>query len=233
MSNNSDDLNSYLFALRVSLQDTYNNESDIIRELKKDLLLSGTNSNEIDNSLQQFYQYYGIDIPLDTIQQVPIEDNIEFDVEYSDGSSDDDLSDNELQIQPPNIHSHFSIIQGLNHFINSLEENNDIIQVPVNQLFGLVFNGNQHIESNLMNNLEDIRITVDEKEINNLESKVLEDNLDTDCSICMANMVKDETIIKLKCSHVFHKECIETYLKQYNHKCPICRKKVGKKKYNF
>jgi hypothetical protein len=40
-------------------------------------------------------------------------------------------------------------------------------------------------------------------------------------------------VTELKCKHMFHTECIETYLKQYNHKCPVCRSEVGNVIYNF
>jgi len=43
------------------------------------------------------------------------------------------------------------------------------------------------------------------------------------CSICLGDYDKDELVIQLPiCSHLFHKECLRTWLK--NHKeCPNCR----------
>jgi hypothetical protein len=66
---------SYLFAVRVALQDTYESESYIIRELKNYLLDIGKDHNEINQILYGFYQYYGIDIQLNTIEQVSIINN--------------------------------------------------------------------------------------------------------------------------------------------------------------
>ena len=76
-------------------------------------------------------------------------------------------------------------------------------------------------------------VTVDNKEIDNLKTFKLDKNLDTNCSICMSEMNKDEVVIELKCAHIYHSDCIKTYLEQYNYKCPVCRAEVGKVKYNI
>jgi DNA-directed RNA polymerase subunit RPC12/RpoP len=80
--------------------------------------------------------------------------------------------------------------------------------------------------------MEDVVVSTDEKDIEKLKSFKLDNNLDYDCSICMGHMEKDEIVTELKCCHTFHTECINTYLKNYNYKCPICRAEVGKTKYN-
>ncbi|PWA59897.1 zinc finger, RING/FYVE/PHD-type [Artemisia annua] len=43
------------------------------------------------------------------------------------------------------------------------------------------------------------------------------------CSICLADY-KAEDVIRLlpKCSHLFHRECIDTWLKVHT-SCPVCR----------
>lgn len=93
-----------------------------------------------------------------------------------------------------------------------------------------IINGN--INENI-NNLEDVAVTVDEKELQKLDSYQLKSNLDSDCIICMDKLEKDNIVTKLECKHIFHKDCIEPYFKKYNHKCPICRAEVGKPKYNL
>ena len=42
------------------------------------------------------------------------------------------------------------------------------------------------------------------------------------CSICMENYAKNEEIATLPCIHMFHKNCIKTWLETRNI-CPICR----------
>ena len=83
------------------------------------------------------------------------------------------------------------------------------------------------------NNYEDVLVTLDDKEFENLVSKKLEDKMEYDCAVCLESMVKDEMVTELKCNHTYHTSCIEPYLKQYNYKCPVCRADVGKHKYNI
>ena len=43
-----------------------------------------------------------------------------------------------------------------------------------------------------------------------------------DCSICLNSIKGDETI--LKCKHMFHRECINKWILEFNHgDCPECR----------
>lgn len=52
-------------------------------------------------------------------------------------------------------------------------------------------------------------------------------NAQDKCTICQDNF-EEKTIIKiLPCKHIFHKECIHVWLKNYHHKCPICRQSCG------
>ena len=43
------------------------------------------------------------------------------------------------------------------------------------------------------------------------------------CTICTSEMKK--TAAKLRCSHIFHKKCIQKWL-SIHHVCPICREEV-------
>ena len=49
----------------------------------------------------------------------------------------------------------------------------------------------------------------------------------------MIEMNEDEEYLDIECKHIFHKECLETYLKNYNHICPVCRKDIGVSHPNF
>ena len=49
-----------------------------------------------------------------------------------------------------------------------------------------------------------------------------------ECSICLETFKEDENIIQLKCNHIFHNKCLETWLSHYNNKCPTCRMEIGK-----
>lgn len=75
MSQNNQEILSYLFALRVSLQDDYEDEIDIIKELKKYLLENNYNNMEINQTLYNFYNSYGINISMDIIQNIVLTPN--------------------------------------------------------------------------------------------------------------------------------------------------------------
>ncbi len=40
--------------------------------------------------------------------------------------------------------------------------------------------------------------------------------------ICMVDFVEDDEIVGTECSHIFHKQCCEEWLR-YARTCPICR----------
>lgn len=50
--------------------------------------------------------------------------------------------------------------------------------------------------------------------------------MQANCAVCLALFVDGNSIRKLMCQHVFHKECIEGWVKekiQEDPKCPICK----------
>ena len=40
--------------------------------------------------------------------------------------------------------------------------------------------------------------------------------------ICMCNLPYFDDVMELKCMHVFHEECVGTWLKQEKN-CPVCK----------
>ena len=48
----------------------------------------------------------------------------------------------------------------------------------------------------------------------------LQDNI---CSICLDDFKNEEIINKLKCNHIFHRDCLGTWLNDNNDSCPLCR----------
>ena len=68
MSHNTDF--DELFALRISFQDEFENENDIMYELKYELIKRGIEIEYIPNILKQFYEYIGINITIEQINDV-------------------------------------------------------------------------------------------------------------------------------------------------------------------
>jgi hypothetical protein len=82
-------------------------------------------------------------------------------------------------------------------------------------------------------NMDDVIVTLDDKDLSDIKSyKYIDNGAKNKCTICYENLEKDEIVSELKCEHIFHKECIDEYLKNYNYKCPVCRSECGKPKYN-
>jgi len=81
--------------------------------------------------------------------------------------------------------------------------------------------------------LDDVVSTLDDSENDKLKVYKLIEKKEEKCSICMSEINIDEQVCDLPCNHTFHNECIQPWLKHYNYKCPICRKEVGKPKYNI
>jgi len=327
-----------LFAFRVMLQDDFENESDIIRELRYELLQRGMPQNDIPNFLKNFYEKYGINISLNTINeslntenQMPLQNvndfmhllngflnqnlmppnpasgnqtnlennqaniennqaniennqaniennqtnvdednqtnvdednqtNVDEDNQTNvDEDNDEDLledddqdlvdDDNELPPLEPMNNLMSSVILTLN--ANGIQTSLPPIPIHSNhtpqQLENLInnfINQQDYIFSSPMlfnpiiaplNNLQDVAVTLNEEELKNLKKYKSNKTLEENCSICMLKMGEnpEEELCKLPCEHDFHVECIEPYLENYNYKCPICRKEVGKPKYDI
>lgn len=46
------------------------------------------------------------------------------------------------------------------------------------------------------------------------------------CSICLSDIVRSDTTEKLRCKHIYHKDCIGKWKEQHN-TCPVCRYVIG------
>ncbi|OIW14377.1 hypothetical protein TanjilG_15731 [Lupinus angustifolius] len=49
---------------------------------------------------------------------------------------------------------------------------------------------------------------------------------DAVCCICLAKYENNDELRELPCSHIFHKECVDKWLK-INALCPLCKSEVG------
>jgi len=103
---------------------------------------------------------------------------------------------------------------------NTLLNNTNII----NQILG------QMATTHNQNNQEDINITMDKNDIDNLKILKYSQEFTTNCSICLMDVEKDNEYYQIKCNHIFHKKCLEKWLEEYNYVCPICRTELGNSK---
>jgi len=50
----------------------------------------------------------------------------------------------------------------------------------------------------------------------------IKNNFNT-CHICLDEFTQEIKVRQLKCNHIFHIDCIDTWLLKENYKCPVCR----------
>ena len=332
-----------LFVIRLQFQDSFENENDIIRELKYVLLDKGILPQNIPGLLKEFYEKYGINVTIEKIKEAlnnqfnsgqNIENNIlqllnnyiqeqinntihveedfideennededndedededEDNVDSSGNQQNVDSSGNQQNVDSSgnqqsvdssnnqeNINSHsnqqnvdssgnpillanqlqqlfvtmssglngpsFQIVSGNNHGISiPFNIGNEYIApnqlLPVGSLDNLLNNLFQPMlpplvnfgyDIQMMQPMNDVRSTLDDEDSNNIKKIKVEKKLEEKCSVCMSFIDKDEEMSELPCTHYFHSECIEPWLKKYNYKCPVCRTEVGKPKYNI
>jgi len=130
-------------------------------------------------------------------------------------------------------------INNLPVFINDIQNivpQNMILTSELN-MFNTIINfinqSNQVNNINYTNNQEDnfdedVLVTLDEKELADLNKELVETKQKDRCTICLQDINPGEYMTTLKCSHYYHYECITEYLKEFDYKCPICREDVGK-----
>lgn len=129
-----------------------------------------------------------------------------------------------------NINTNITLETIENITIFPVLSHNNILNIINSFIFSVNINETEYIDDN--EDFEDVRVTMNENDINKLKTKKMDSNIKEDCSICLCEM-GENNIIELDCSHYFHDNCIKTYLKEYNYKCPICRIEVGQPKYNI
>ena len=244
-----------LYAHRFQYQDTTTDENIIIQKLKNLLYQeNSTLENKIDDYLFQFYIAFGYPISLDEIKAINISqtiqsnifDNISHTIDFINiipiipSNYEQQINNNEETIEDENededlessVSSHDSMpelipVTEMNYlpYVSFLPELNNIqsLNTTIEIFLNLVNTNTNPIP------MSDVVVTTNDESIQSLETKTISDITDIGkCSICMAGFEIGDTVLDIECKHNFHKECLEEYLKKYNHICPICRHDIGK-----
>ena len=219
------DYNS-LFALKLYYEDEYEDEHDIIRMLKIELINQGMQENEVNIKLKEFYNSFGSNIDLKIFKNIKIikfhHTNIYIFIVY-------------IFI----IYIYIFIIENINNLIFALS--NIFMLMFINNIINHskdIINYNENIisthDENIISTLnKDVITTLNEEDINNLNKYILKNNLEDKCSICLDDMKINQEVIELQCNHIYHSNCINEYLTNYNYKCPCCKEEIGRPVYNI
>ena len=206
------DYNS-LFALKLYYEDEYEDEHDIIRMLKIELINQGIQENEVNIKLKEFYNSFGSNIDLKIFKNIKIikfhHTNIYIFIVYI------------FIIYIFIIYIYIFIIENINNLIFALS--NIFMLMFINNIINHskdIINYNENIISTLN---KDVILTLNEEDINNLNKYILKNNLEDKCSICFDDMKINQEVIELQCNHIYHSNCINEYLTNYNYKCPCCK----------
>jgi len=197
--------NDSLFALKVYYEDEHNDEHNIIRMLKIELFNQGMNEDDANNRLKEFYDSFGSNIDIEVFKNIIVR-----------------------RYQILN-----SLLSNISNQINELEnndiENNDIENNDIedNDLENNIIENNNFLllyTYNTINHTEnDVILTLNEEDRNNLKKYIVENNVQDKCLICYDNIKVSEEVIELQCNHIYHTECINEYFSKYNYKCPCCK----------
>jgi E3 ubiquitin-protein ligase RHA2 len=247
----NEDLFNDLFAHRIQYMDFITDEYAIIRRLKLKLHELGHNNN-IDNLLYSFYCYFDIPITFSEIENVQININTSnviyinlANINHHQENIDDNHQEDNNQENIDDNHQEYNNQENID---DNHQENPDEMYMPplvdvslsygllLPQFFNILMGMNITtvnfdqvlISPNGLNpGLSDVVVTIDENSLNNIPILKITNNINEKCTICMNEMILDEEYLDIECKHIFHKECLETYLKNYNHICPVCRKEIG------
>ncbi len=236
-----------LFALRLYYSEYIQNESEIIYKLKEHLFDLGITTENLNNYLYIFYNTFDIPITLSEIEAVNLNLNIgnnliitfynnisqitnnltniiEETNEMINNTNQDlnedlnpDLDHNLYQDMPPLIDT--SIFTLLNNIINPINDpvGMDRFIIPINQPALL----------------QDVVVTTDQTSLDNIETLTITKDMMEKCSICLEEMEENDEYLNIECKHIYHKNCLITYLQNYNHKCPVCRNEIGQSHVNY
>lgn len=88
-------------------------------------------------------------------------------------------------------------------------------------------------QQSITNRFIDVKVVLTEEEFNTLETNEynhFNSSKICDCLICMNEFKSDDIVLRTCNEHIFHKDCIKSWLCKESNKCPICRNDIGNSK---
>ncbi len=221
----NDNLNNYLYI--------FYNTFDIPITLSEIEAVNINNINIGENLIITFYN-----------NLTNITNNLTNIIEETNDMLNNNLDEN--QLDGPNNNNHFNWTN-INNEVNENRLDGDDDQMPPlidTSIFTLLNNIIQPINNPpiLVDRfiipiqpplLQDVVVTTDQDSLNNMEILKITKDMTEKCSICLVEMEENDEYLNIECKHIYHKDCLTTYLQNYNHKCPVCRQDIGQSHVNY
>jgi hypothetical protein len=92
---------------------------------------------------------------------------------------------------------------------------------------------NQMLNANGNHNMEAVKLTMNQEELEKIPKLKFVDidqkvkTMNNICAICQDSFNSEDMVRKLDCDHLFHTDCIDSWLRDHSYKCPCCRKQAG------
>ena len=61
--------------------------------------------------------------------------------------------------------------------------------------------------------------------VENLPRRLIREDSETECPICLKRLEQDDEVMRLPCSHEFHSDCLTAWLDKAG-SCPLCRRSL-------
>lgn len=104
---------------------------------------------------------------------------------------------------------------------NNYLDNNHNVQINDLLVSGI------SLQSIINSQLTTVPVVLTEREYSTLVNTVTVNNIqETICGSCHADLQTDQILSQLPCEHVFHQDCIKTWLTTQSTRCPLCSRDV-------
>jgi len=235
---NEDNLNCYIND-DDDHKDYINNDDNI--NLNNSLIHNKLIDNLNDSSIEQI----NLELPNENLENE--DENLENDNLFNHDINRfinifDNFINNSNNINNLN-NSYFNILNQNLNIINLLdqlnvetinENNNSENLVPIIALDDIYIPSNIYYTQTINlneNTNEDVIVALSDEEFEKNKSdkycEFISENKCIECLICIEKFNKDDIVTQIKCKHIFHKDCIKSWLCKQSYKCPICRIEAG------
>jgi hypothetical protein len=105
----------------------------------------------------------------------------------------------------------------------------DEIRRLISRSFTLAFLSDMLMNSPNLNQMDNVKLTVKPENIEGITRKKFKEyesnikEINTKCTVCQACFEGEDDTRILNCNHVYHTDCIDNWLTNYNYLCPCCR----------